>query len=63
MLETEFEDDMLRRIIDASIIYMCACPAQVAREIVDMRHFTLISKSVLITVRSMLKCMSLLLRQ
>lgn len=38
MLKRKFDDDMLRRIIDASIIYMCACPAQVAREILDMRR-------------------------
>lgn len=38
MLKTTFDDKMLERIIDASMIYMCACPAQVAREILDMRQ-------------------------
>lgn len=38
MLSEKFDDNMLERIIDASLIYMCACPAQVAREILDMRQ-------------------------
>lgn len=38
MLEKKFDDKMLGRIIDASLIYMCACPAQVARAILDMRE-------------------------
>ncbi|MDD2933161.1 MAG: hypothetical protein PHO76_04685 [Methylotenera sp.] len=38
MLKTTFDDKMLECIIDASMIYMCACPAQVAREILDMRQ-------------------------
>ncbi len=36
-LEKKFEDNMLRSIIDASLIYMCACPAQVARDILNQR--------------------------
>lgn len=38
MLKKTFNDEMLERIIEASLIYMCACPAQVAREILDMRQ-------------------------
>jgi hypothetical protein len=38
MLEQKFSDEMLLNIIDASVIYMCACPAQVAKELIDMRN-------------------------
>ena len=38
MLKQKFTDEMLSLIIDASAIYMCACPAQVAREIINMRQ-------------------------
>lgn len=33
----KFSDETLLKIIDSSFIYMCACPAQVARELLDMR--------------------------
>ncbi|WP_036300170.1 hypothetical protein [Methylotenera sp. L2L1] len=38
MLKKTFDDEMLERIIEASLIYMCACPAQVAKELLDMRQ-------------------------
>lgn len=37
MLDGKFTDEMLHTIIDASVIYMCACPAQVAREVLNLR--------------------------
>lgn len=38
MLEKKFENASLERIIEASLIYMCACPAQVAHAILEMRN-------------------------
>jgi hypothetical protein len=38
MLDKIFDDHLLTKIIDASLIYMCACPAQVAKGILDMRQ-------------------------
>jgi hypothetical protein len=38
MLEKKFDDNMIHTIIDASLIYMCACPAQVAKVILDLRQ-------------------------
>lgn len=38
MLEKKFENTSLERIIEASLIYMCACPAQVARAILELRN-------------------------
>lgn len=38
MLEKKFDNRMLERIIDASLIYMCACPAQVARALLELRN-------------------------
>jgi hypothetical protein len=34
----KFDNQTLSKIIDASAIYICACPAQVARELLDMRR-------------------------
>lgn len=36
-LESRFSNEQLIKIIDAATIYMCACPAQVAKEILDLR--------------------------
>ena len=38
MLDKKFDDNAIRAIIDASLIYMCACPAQVAKAVLDMRQ-------------------------
>lgn len=38
MLEKKFDSKMLERIINASLIYMCACPAQVARAVLELRN-------------------------
>lgn len=38
MLDKKFDDNMLHSIIDASLIYMCACPAQVAKALLDLRQ-------------------------
>jgi hypothetical protein len=37
MLEQRFDIATLMRITDSSMIYTCACPAQVAHEIMSMR--------------------------
>ncbi len=36
-MEHLFSNQDLKKIIDESMMYMCACPAQVARAILDMR--------------------------
>lgn len=36
-MEQRFDNESLEKIIDASLIYMCACPAQVAKAIKDLR--------------------------
>ncbi|MGE4448995.1 hypothetical protein [Azospira oryzae] len=36
-MEQRFSDQQLERIIDEATIYMCACPAQVAAAIRDLR--------------------------
>lgn len=47
MLEKKFDDNMLKKIIDASMIYMCACPAQVAKVILDIRELYLYEQNCL----------------
>jgi hypothetical protein len=42
-----FDDNMLTKIIDASMIYMCACPAQVAKGILDMRQLYMYQQNCL----------------
>lgn len=37
-LPSRFSDSQLIKIIDEATIYMCACPAQVAREITRLRE-------------------------
>jgi len=37
-LPTRFDENQLRHIIDQAMIYMCACPAQVANEILQLRR-------------------------
>ncbi len=46
-MEKKFDDETLVRIIDASVIYICACPAQVARAILDMRKLYLYQQDCL----------------
>ena len=36
-LEMRFSNEELVKIIDAATIYMCACPAQVGKAILDLR--------------------------
>ncbi len=36
-MKQRFDNESLEKIIDASLIYMCACPAQVAKAIKDLR--------------------------
>lgn len=36
-LQKKFSDQQLAKIIDEATIYMCACPAQVAEQIVRLR--------------------------
>ena len=37
-LSKRFRDDQLVRIVDAATIYMCACPAAVADEVMRLRE-------------------------
>ena len=37
-LSKRFRDDQLVRIVDAATIYMCACPAAVAHEVMRLRE-------------------------
>jgi hypothetical protein len=36
-LKTQFSDSQLSHILDQSLIYQCACPAQVAKHIIGLR--------------------------
>jgi len=36
-VETKFTDAQLSHIIDQSLIYQCACPAQVAKHLIGLR--------------------------
>ncbi len=36
-MKTKFSDQQLSHIIDQSLIYQCACPAQVAKHLIGMR--------------------------
>lgn len=36
-MKTDFTDEQLSHIIDQSLIYQCACPAQVAKHIIGLR--------------------------
>lgn len=36
-MNTQFTDEQLSHIIDQSLIYQCACPAQVAKHIIGLR--------------------------
>jgi hypothetical protein len=37
-MSTRFSDAQLQHITDQAMIYMCACPAQVARQILSLRE-------------------------
>lgn len=37
MRETLFSPDQIKRILDQSLIYMCACPAQLCRQISSIK--------------------------
>lgn len=37
-LPTRFGNDQITKILDEAMIYMCACPAQVAKEILNLRE-------------------------
>jgi hypothetical protein len=37
-MPVRFSGEQLRRIIDVAMIYMCACPAQLARQILSLRE-------------------------
>jgi len=37
-LPTRFDDTQLKHIIDQAMIYICACPAQVASQILQLRQ-------------------------
>ncbi len=36
-MKTRFTDDQLSQVIDQSLIFQCACPAQVAKHILGLR--------------------------
>jgi hypothetical protein len=36
-MESQFSDQQLSHIIDQSLIYQCACPAQVAKHLIGLR--------------------------
>jgi len=36
-MKTQFSDTQLSQILDQSLIYQCACPAQVAKHIIGLR--------------------------
>lgn len=36
-MKTKFSDQQLSHIIDQSLIYQCACPAQVAKHLIGLR--------------------------
>lgn len=36
-MEQQFTNDQLIQIIDEALIYMCACPAQVAKQLLELR--------------------------
>lgn len=36
-MKTQFSDTQLSHILDQSLIYQCACPAQVAKHIIGLR--------------------------
>lgn len=37
-LTQEYSDSQLHRIINAGLVYTCACPAQVARQLLELRR-------------------------
>jgi uncharacterized protein YqeY len=37
-MPTQYRDEQLEKIIEEAMIYMCACPAQVAKEIRNLRN-------------------------
>jgi len=37
-LQVRFSDPQLTRILEEAIIYMCACPAQVAKQLLELRN-------------------------
>ncbi|MDD4963672.1 MAG: hypothetical protein PHI11_07120 [Gallionella sp.] len=44
-MKTDFTDEQLSHIIDQSLIYQCACPAQVAKHIIGLRDLHAYQKS------------------
>lgn len=38
MLETQFSAAQLKRILDQSMIYMCACPAQICKQLSAVKN-------------------------
>jgi hypothetical protein len=47
-----YSDAELRRIVDQSVIYMCACPAQVARSLQQLRELYRYQSACLIDDRN-----------
>lgn len=37
-LDRQFSDEQLRRILEEALIYTCACPAQVAEQLLKLRN-------------------------
>lgn len=46
-MKTRFSDTQLSRIIDQSLIYQCACPAQVAKHLIGLRELYLYQQNCL----------------
>jgi hypothetical protein len=46
-LKTQFSDTQLSHILDQSLIYQCACPAQVAKHIIGLRDLFAYQESCL----------------
>ncbi len=46
-MKTVFSDRQLSQIIDQSLIYQCACPAQVAKQLIGLRDLHSYQKNCL----------------
>ncbi len=46
-MKTQFSDTQLSQILDQSLIYQCACPAQVAKHIIGLRDLFAYQQSCL----------------
>lgn len=46
-MKTKFSDQQLSTILDQSLIYQCACPAQVAKHLIELRDLYAFQQSCL----------------